>query len=40
MRKMVKRLLKKYKYLPEEYEGAIDTVISQCEMWTDHAVTG
>lgn len=36
MRKMVKRLLKKYKYPPEQYEDAIDTVISQCEMWTDH----
>ena len=36
MRKMVKRLLKKYKYPPEEYEDAIDTVISQCEMWTDN----
>lgn len=36
MRKMVKRLLKKYKYPPEEYESAIDTVISQCEMWTDN----
>ena len=37
MRKMVKRLLRKYKYPPEEYENAIDTVISQCEMWTDYA---
>lgn len=36
MRKMVKRLLKKYKYPPEDYEMAIDTVISQCEMWTDN----
>ncbi len=36
MRKMVKRLLKKYKYPPEEYESAIETVISQCEMWTDN----
>ena len=37
MRKMVKRLLKKYKYPPEQYESAIDTVISQCEMWTDNS---
>ncbi|MBQ5592729.1 MAG: type I restriction endonuclease subunit R [Clostridia bacterium] len=37
MRKMVKRLLKKYKYPPEQYENAIETVISQCEMWTDNA---
>ena len=36
MRKMVKRLLKKYKYPPEGVEDAINTVISQCEMWTDH----
>ena len=36
MRKMVKRLLKKYKYPPEDYEMAIDTVISQCELWTDN----
>ena len=36
MRKMVKRLLKKYKYPPEDYEVAITTVISQCEMWTDN----
>ena len=36
MRKMVKRLLKKYKYPPEDYEFAINTVISQCELWTDN----
>jgi len=39
MRKMVKRLLKKYKYPPEDYEMAINTVISQCEMWTDNMDT-
>ena len=37
MRKMVKRLLKKYDYPPEDYEFAISTVISQCELWTDNA---
>ena len=37
MRKMVKRLLKKYKYPPEQYENAIEIVMSQCEMWTDNA---
>lgn len=36
MRKMVKRLLKKYKYPPEQYEDAIETVMSQCEMWADN----
>ena len=36
MRKMVKRLLKKYKYPPEKREDAIETVMSQCELWTDN----
>jgi type I restriction enzyme R subunit len=36
MRRMVKKLLKKYKYPPEGMEDAIATVIGQCEMWTDH----
>ena len=35
MRRMVKKLLKKYDYPPEQYEDAITTVIGQCEMWTD-----
>lgn len=35
MRRMVKKLLKKYKYPPERLEDAIATVISQCEMWVD-----
>ena len=36
MRKMVKRLLKKYDYPPEDYEFAINTVLSQWELWTDN----
>lgn len=36
MRRMVKRLLRRYDYPPEGVEDAINTVISQCEMWTDH----
>lgn len=36
MRKMVKRLLKKYEYPPEGMEDAVQTVMSQCEMWTDY----
>lgn len=36
MRRMVKKLLKKYKYPPEGMEDAITTVIGQCEMWTDN----
>ena len=36
MRMMVKRLLKKYKYPPDDQAEALETVISQCEMWTDN----
>ena len=36
MRRLIKRLLKKYKYPPEGQEAALKTVISQCEMWTDN----
>lgn len=36
MRKMVKRLLKRHKYPPEGIDGAIETVMSQCEMWVDN----
>lgn len=35
MRSMVKRLLKKYKYPPEEQENALETVIRQCELYAD-----
>jgi type I restriction enzyme R subunit len=35
MRRMVKKLLGKYKYPPEGLEDAIATVIGQCEMWAD-----
>lgn len=36
MRKMVKRLLKKYKYPPEGMDNAVQTVMTQCELWTDN----
>ena len=36
MRRMVKKLLKKYEYPPEGMEDAIATVIGQCEMWVDN----
>ena len=36
MRKMVKRLLKKYKYPPEGMEDAVKIVMMQCELWTDN----
>ena len=36
MRKMIKRLLKKYNYPPGEAANALETVIRQCEQWTDN----
>ena len=36
MRRMVKKLLRKFKYPPEGMEDAIATVIGQCEMWIDN----
>jgi type I restriction enzyme R subunit len=36
MRRLVKRLLKKYKYPPEESENAMDIVLKQCEEWSDN----
>ena len=35
MRRTVKRLLKKYKYPPEDMEFALEKVIAQCELWVD-----
>ena len=36
MRMMIKRLLKKYKYPPKGIDDAVQTVIAQCELWTDN----
>lgn len=36
MRMMIKRLLKKHKYPPEGMEDAVQTVMTQCELWTDN----
>lgn len=36
MRMIVKRLLKKYKYPPEGMDDALQTVLAQCELWTDN----
>ena len=36
MRMLVKKLLKKYKYPPEGMEDAVQTVLEQCELWTDN----
>lgn len=35
MRSMVKRLLKKYNYPPEEQDRSLETVIEQCELYAD-----
>ena len=36
MRTMIKRLLKKYKYPPDDVPEALQTVMSQCELWADN----
>ena len=36
MRMMVKKLLKKHKYPPEGMEDAVQTVMTQCELWADN----
>jgi type I restriction enzyme R subunit len=36
MRSMIKKLLKKYKYPPDEIPAATDYVIAQCERWVDN----
>ena len=37
MRRLVKRLLKRHKYPPEEAEDAMNTVLRQCELWSETA---
>ena len=36
MRRLVKRLLRKYKYPPEDAEDAMNIVLKQCEQWADN----
>ena len=36
MRMLIKKLLKKYKYPPEGMDDALETVMLQCEVWTDN----
>lgn len=36
MRMIIKKLLKKHKYPPEGMDDAVQTVITQCELWTDN----
>lgn len=36
MRMLIKKLLKKHKYPPEGMDDAVQTVMMQCELWTDN----
>ena len=36
MRIMIRRLLKRHRYPPEGEEDAVQTVMTQCELWTDN----
>lgn len=38
MRRIVKRLLKKHNYPPEEMKFALEKVIAQCELWADETI--
>lgn len=38
MRMMIKKLLKKHKYPPEGVDDAVQTVMTQCELWTDNVM--
>ena len=38
MRMLIKKLLKKHKYPPEDMDDAVQTVMTQCELWTDNVM--
>ena len=38
MRMLIRRLLKKHKYPPEGMDDAVQTVMTQCELWTDNVM--
>ena len=38
MRMLIKKLLKKHKYPPEGMDDALQTVMLQCELWTDNVM--
>ena len=38
MRMIIKKLLRKHKYPPEGMEDAVQTVMTQCELWTDNVM--
>lgn len=35
MRMLIKKLLKKHKYPPDGMEDAVQTVMTQCELWAN-----
>ena len=35
---LIKKLLKKHKYPPEGMDDALQTVMAQCELWTDNVM--
>lgn len=38
MRMLIKKLLKQHKYPPEGMDDAVQTVMTQCELWTDNVM--
>lgn len=38
MRMIIKKLLKKHRYPPEGMEDAVQTVMTQCELWVDNEI--
>lgn len=38
MRMLIKKLLKKHKYPPDGMDDAVQTVMTQCELWTDNSI--
>ena len=39
MRMLIKKLLKQHRYPPEGMDDAVQTVMTQCELWTDNVMT-
>lgn len=35
---IIKKLLKKHRYPPEGMEDAVQTVMTQCELWADNEI--
>ena len=37
MRMMIKKLLRSHRYPPDGMDDAVETVMTQCELWTDNS---